>query len=348
MHHAALVHATRGDGQAEAVECIHYGSVAVVDAAGRLVAHAGDPDFLTFTRSTIKPLQAVPFVAAGGPQHFGFAAPELALACASHSGEPMHVQGVARMLQAAGCGPAQLQCGCHVPLHFAARHAHPAPGESFGPLHHNCSGKHAGFLACCVHQGWALDDYLAPAHPLQARIRAAVAEACDLPPQSLRLGIDGCSAPNYAVPLSRLALAYARLAAGTDAGMGARTAQAPVLATLRDAMLAHPDLVSGAGRNDLALMRAAPGDWVAKVGADGVQAIGVRSAGLGVAVKVVDGQARAACVAAIEALCQLGLLDRASLGATALADWAAPEIRNARGLLTGQVRAVLRLSGTAA
>lgn len=346
MGHVPLVHATRGHDGTEAVECIHYGSVAVVDPSGRLLAHAGDADFPTFTRSTIKPFQALPFLHGGGPAHYGFGAPQLALLCASHSGEPVHVEGVSRLLQAAGCDEHGLQCDCHVPLRFAATDTLPAAGQTFGPLEHNCSGKHAGFLAHCAQHGLPLETYLAPQHPLQEAIRTMLTQVCDTPLGSLRMGIDGCSAPNYALPLRRLAQGYARLARGVDGPTDASVAQhGSALAALRDAMVAHPELVSGTGRNDLALMQAAPGDWVAKVGADGVQVIGVRSAGLGVAVKVADGNGRAACVAAIETLRQLGVLGRAAEAEGPLAAWAAPVIRNPRGIVTGRVHAAFALQG---
>ena len=345
-----LVHATRGRDGVEAVESVHVGSVAVVDWAGRLVAHAGDACFPTFSRSTIKPFQALPFLHGGGPAHYGFGAPQLALMCASHSGEPVHVGIVAAMLRAAGCGEHHLQCGCHVPLRFAATGTVPAVGETFGPLHNNCSGKHAGFLAHCAQDGLALDDYLDAAHPLQRGVRAMLAEACDTDPDAMAMGIDGCSAPNYALPLAKLALGFARLAVGIDrpAASAGADRHAAALAVLRDAMMAHPELVSGAGRNDAALMRAKPGDWVAKAGADGVQLVGVRSAGLGIAVKIAGGDSRAAGVATIETLRQLGLIDEAGIAACGLADWAAPALRNLRGTITGHVRPVLRLCATPA
>jgi len=337
--HEILVETTRGGlpGQGEHVENRHAGSVAVVDASGRLVASAGDPDFVSFTRSTIKPFQALPFVLDGGPERFGFGGRELALMCASHSAEPMHVETVRRILARAGVEPGRLRCGCHVPLRFAASGATPAPDERFTEIDNNCSGKHAGFLAWCALHGEPIDSYLDFDHPLQRAIRERLAQACGVPAGAMHSGIDGCSAPNHAIPLRSLALGYARL------GQGARGEGelAPALGQLADAMLAHPELVSGTGRQDLAIMRAAPGDWIAKAGADGVQAIAVRSAGIGVAVKIMDGNGRAAVAAAIAVLEGLGLMDDARRAA--LAAIARPEIRNARGLLVGEVRPVVAL-----
>lgn len=330
--HVPFARVTRGD----AVDSVHYGSVAVVDREGRLLFAAGDPHYLTTTRSALKPLQALPLVAGGGIEHFGFSPEQVALLCASHSGEPRQVAAVADMLQRAGCVPEQLQCGVHPPLFYAAREELPPPGAKFSPLQHNCSGKHSGMLAYCRQHGLPLDTYLAFDHPLQQAIRSAVAATTGLAEGALVAGIDGCSAPNYAVPLDRLAYAFARLATGGD---DARYGAAP--ARLAAAMSAHPEMVSGEGRNDLILMRAGRGDWVTKVGAEGVQAIGVRSKGWGIALKVVDGNARGLHPATVAVLDLLGLLDAEQQAM--LATWREPVIRNYRGLVTGRVQPAVRL-----
>jgi L-asparaginase II len=192
-------------------------------------------------------------------------------------------------------------------------------------------------LAYCRLRGLPTESYLAFDHPLQQAIRVAVAYLTAVPETQLVAGTDGCSAPNYAVPLDRLAYAYARLA--TIAEEDERYGTAP--ATLAAAMTAHPEMVSGEGRNDLALMRAGRGDWVTKTGAEGIQAIGVRSRGLGIALKVIDGNARGLHPATVAALDQLGLLDAAQR--SALAAWREPEIRNDRGLPTGRVTPAVML-----
>lgn len=332
MNVAPLAEVTRG---AE-VESIHFGAVAVVNARGELLYQAGDPHFLTFTRSTIKPFQALPFLRAGGPAHFGFGSRELALLCASHSGEGVHTAIVESMLHRAGCEERQLQCGCHVPIHFATTGTQPAAGETFTQVHNNCSGKHAGFLAYCRQHGQPIENYLDPVHPLQREIRSSVADFAGIPESSMPAGTDGCSAPNYALPLSRLAYAYARLAQeGPDPVHGELTGQ------LFAAMTTHPELVSGTGRIDLALMQAGQGDWVAKGGAEGVQVIGIRSAGLGIALKAADGSARGLQPATVAVLSQLGLLPRQ--GST-LESWLRPQLFNLKGLRTGEVRPALSLA----
>ncbi len=330
--HVPLALVTRGD----ATDSVHYGSVAVVDRDGRLLFAAGDPHYLTTTRSALKPLQALPFVARGGVERFGYNQAQVALLCASHSGEPRHVDAVAAMLERAGCAPDDLQCGVHPPLFYAVREELPPAGVRFTPLQHNCSGKHSGMLAYCRLCGLPSASYLDFDHPLQQAIRAAVAHLTGVPEKALVAGIDGCSAPNYAVPLDRLAYAFARLATVAD---DERYGAAP--AKLAAAMTAHPEMVSGEGRNDLTLMRAGGGDWVTKVGAEGVQAVGVRSKGWGIALKVVDGNARGLHPATVAVLDQLGLLDAARRAA--LEPWREPAIRNCRGLTTGCVQAAVAL-----
>jgi L-asparaginase II len=320
-------------------ECVHFGALALSDARGRVLAHAGDPHWVTFTRSTLKPLQALPFVQGGGVAHFGLSRGNLALLCASHNGEPMHVAQVDGMLHKAHLGYQRLQCGCHVPLFVDAGVAPPpAPGE-YDQRHHNCSGKHCGFLACCVQHGWPVESYLDPAHPLQQAIRRDVARAVGLAPEELKMGIDGCSAPNYAMPLSKLARGYARLASGlADAEFG------DSFAHLAGAMTAHPDLVSGTGRNDLAFMRAGRGDWVTKVGADGVQAVASKSRGQGFALKIADGNKTALFAATVAALDQLGWLDPGQR--EALRPWKAETISSVRGAPVGERQARFTLRFT--
>jgi L-asparaginase II len=318
------------------LECVHFGAVAVADAQGKLVAHAGDPHWVSFTRSTLKPLQALPFVQGGGPQQLGFSREQVAMMCASHSGEPMHVTQVEGMLDKAGLTYKTLQCGCHVPLFAELGVAPSPPPGSYDERHHNCSGKHSGFLACCVQHGWPVGNYLAPGHPLQQSVRREVARAVGLAPEELKMGIDGCSAPNYAMPLVNLARGYARLATGgADPEFGASFAQ------LADAMTAHPELVSGTGRNDLAFARAGRGDWVSKAGADGVQALASKSRARALVVKVADGNKVALNAVTVAALDQLGWLDARQR--EELRPWRAEPIANARGTQVGERRAAFTL-----
>lgn len=317
--HAPLIATTRGG----LPECVHHGSITIVDAQGQRIAGVGDATGINFTRSALKPLQALPFIEEDGPARYGFTSAEVALMCASHNGEAVHVATARKMLDAIDATASDLQCGCHVPYYFSYTGRESPGGVRWSTLHHNCSGKHAGFLAACRLHGEPLADYLAPDSPLQTRIRNRLRDFCGGGP--LVPGIDGCSAPNYAMPLDRLAHAFCRLALG----------ETPALAALRFAMTRHPDLVSGDARSDLALMQAGGGDWVSKIGADGVQALGIRSKGIGIAIRIADGDRRALLAATVEVLQQLRLVDDVS--ATPLAPYARPAIRNLRGTMTGAV-----------
>jgi len=332
-----LVATTRGyPDSGNVIENVHAGSIAVVDTQGRLLWSAGDPHYPTFTRSALKPFQALPFILADGPARFGLTRDEVALLCASHSGEEIHLEGASSILNKIGLDPSHLECGCAVPLHYEFV-GQPAPqGREWTPLHHNCSGKHSGFLAWCRLHNLPSAGYVERSHPLQQAIRTTLADTAGLAPDSMPTGIDGCSAPNYAMPLDKLAHLYARLAQGrADAQLG------EAMGILGEAMMARPDMVSGENRTDLHWMTAGGGDWVAKIGADAVQAIGVRSAGIGIAIKIADGNSRALHPAVYAVLDQLGLLNDARR--QQLERYRQPPIKNARGTLAGDIRPLFTL-----
>lgn len=316
-------------------ENVHHGSLAVVNAQGQLLASVGDVGAPLFTRSALKPFQAMPLIARAG-ERLKLEDADVALLCASHSGEPMHVERAASLLARIGADESALACGSHVPFFFGATGKTPEPGARFTRLHHNCSGKHAGMLLLAESLGAPLAGYLEPSHPVQQEIGHSVSHFTGIPAGHLVRGIDGCSAPNFAVPLQALAHAFARLTiAQPDAVYG----DAPQ--RIARAMSRHPELVSGQGRNDLALMRAGRGDWVSKVGADGVQALASFSRGVGIAAKVSDGQLAPLMVALVSALEQLGWLDEESRAA--LASLIPPPLKNAAGIEVGEMRAVLKL-----
>lgn len=330
--HVPLAIVTRGG----ATESVHYGSVAVTDREGNLLHHAGDVVTPIFTRSSLKPFQAMPALRKGADRAFGFGTRELALMCASHSGEQRHVDVVSGMLSAIGCSESDLQCGKHPPYFYQYLDRTPEPGAQFSSLQHNCSGKHSGMLAYCRHCGHDLGHYLERDHPLQQDIRQAVAHFSSTAERDLVAGTDGCSAPNYAMPLTGLARAFARLTApGDDEEYG----DAP--RRIFDAMSAHPELVSGEKRSDLTLMQTGGGDWATKVGAEGVQGVAVRSRGLGVAIKIADGNARALYPVTVAVLQQLGLLDEPS--STPAGVYFEPPQRNLRGIVTGKIQPVVSL-----
>ena len=283
---------TRGD----IVESLHFGAVAVVDASGRLYASYGNPELVTFTRSSAKPLQALPFLENGGMQHYGLTLQEVALLCASHSGTDEHL-AVIRSIQAkTGVKESDLMCGTHTVYDRKTAEAMRLRGEDPTPNRHNCSGKHTGMLAFSNLLGVKLDTedlaYIDPNHPVQRRILTAFAEIAELKSEDIHVGIDGCSAPNFALPLRNTALAFARLCQSD--GLSERRAETCHL--ISKAMLAYPDMIGGPDNFDTFLMRAAQGRVICKGGAEGFQAFGIMtgaikpgSPALGVAFKISDG-----------------------------------------------------------
>jgi L-asparaginase II len=257
-----LVEVTRG----RVVESFHRGTIAVCDASGRLVFSIGNADAAVYPRSAFKSLQALPLVESGAADAYGVSAEELALACASHSGEPMHVGRVERWLARIDCKESDLACGPHLPVHEPSAHAMIRAGEKPCRVHNNCSGKHSGFLTLARHLNVATQGYEHPNHLVQRMARTAIAEMCDLDGEKLPIGIDGCAAPNYALPLSRFAMAMARL--GNPSGL--RPARATAATRLVDAWRTHPLLVSGTGRACADMIGASSGRTVVKTGAEGV------------------------------------------------------------------------------
>lgn len=316
-------------------ELVHCGSVAVVDAQGTLLAHAGDITSPMFTRSALKPFQAMPLIARHADR-YRLTPRETALLCASHNGADKHTEGVTDLLARAGASPAQLACGSHVPYLFAATGRVPAANQRFTPLHHNCSGKHTGMLMLAAAERWPLTGYLDATHPVQQAIQASVTHFTGVAADALVMGVDGCSAPNFAVPLPALAHAFARLTL---------TEPDPVYSDgprrIATAMAQHPEMVSGQGRSDLALATAGRGDWVCKVGADGVQTIASRSRRVALAAKIGDGNPKALMVAVVSVLDQLGWLDDDAR--TALAEFSPQPMKNAAGLDVGQMVPVVSL-----
>ena len=317
-------------------ECMHMGALAVTDTDGKLIAHAGNPNWLCFTRSTLKALQALPLMQSGGAKQFGFTSKELALMCASHNGEDMHVAEVSSILKKSGSTYKQMQCGCHVPYRFSFNDLPLPEGFEYDERHHNCSGKHSGFLAYCALHDLPTETYTDLAHPLQQKVRKAVADVAGIHQDAMGWGIDGCSAPNFAMPLSNLAQAYARLAQPES-----NNEYGASLKLLGEAMTAHPELVSGTGRSDADFMKIGKGDWVTKVGADGVQVVASRSRGQALALKIADGHKPALFAATVEALDQLGWQDSAQR--QALKPWRSAELKNIKGTNVGERRSIFKI-----
>jgi len=323
-----LARVYRGDG----LEAIHCGSVAVVNGAGELTHYVGDPRLTIMTRSSIKPFQLMPLLGSGAADHYGFEPRQLAIMCGSHNGSDDHRAVVAGNLEKSGSAPTDLQCGTHWPIGMQIGVQYPVNGEDQDPLRHNCSGKHSGFLALARFLGDEPGEYLNPASKAQQAVRANLASFCEYDESKLTPGIDGCSAPNYPLPLYNLALGYKKLAnldASDAAGM-------QVLARIKGAMTEFPEMVSGEGRFDLDLALSFPGNLICKVGAESLEAIGLSDPALGIAVKIHDGNDRALAAICIEVLRQLGVIDDIEKYPL-LKRHVRPEVRNNRNLLTGHV-----------
>ncbi len=343
MSYLPVLELTRGG----IVESLHHGAIAAADAQGRLVASFGDSRTVTFLRSSAKPFQALPLVESGAAEAYGLTPREIALACASHKGLDMHAETVSAMQQKIGVTESDLLCGAH-PLEdpeTAARFHR--EGREPTPNRHNCSGKHTGMLAQAKYRSLPLTDYVNPRHGIQQTILQNFAEMCALRADEVVVGVDGCSAPNFAVPLVSAATAFARLA--DPARLPAPRAAA--LKIIFSAMTSHPEMVHGPKRFNTELMRVRPGVIVSKGGAEGYQGLGIAagalgpgSPALGVALKIADGGSRAVAPVALEVLRQFGALGEAELKALEGFGFGPRlPLMNWRGLVVGEARTCFEL-----
>lgn len=329
MSSVVLAEVTRGF----TVESRHLGSVAVADASGRLVLSLGDVDRPIFPRSAVKAIQALPLVESGAADRFGFADRELALACASHGGEPEHVETAAGALARIGLDAGALECGAHWPLNEAAARALAASGAGPSQLHNNCSGKHAGFLCLACAMEVPTAGYVEAAHPVQREVTAALEGVMGLDLSSAPAGRDGCGIPTYAAPLSAIARGFARLGSGEGlAPIRARAAE-----RLMAAGWSAPTLVAGSDRFDTEIMQILAQEAFVKMGAEGVHAAALPRLGLGVAIKIDDGAARAAEAAMAATL--IRLLRPGGDAAERLAGRARRPLTNVSGVEVGEIRA---------
>ena len=338
-----LIEVVRGD----VVESVHFGAVAVLEPDGTLVTSLGDPDVMTYLRSSAKPFQLLPLVERGDAERYGFGPRELAVMAASHDGEELHTSLVESILDRIGCRVDDLQCGAHPPYNAATAALLAERREAPSPLHNNCSGKHSGMLALSRGLGAPTETYLDPRHPAQLLIRDSLARWLEADPEAMRHGVDGCGAPAYVAPLRSLAGAFARLAA-VD---GIPDPELDAARLIARAMCQHPELVGGSsGRIDTELMRLDLG-LIAKGGAEGVLCVGIPPregcAARGLALKIADGDAarRSRAATAAAALRQLGVLADQQLDR--LGELARPIIRNVAGRDVGYVRPCFELVSSA-
>jgi L-asparaginase II len=328
MTNPGVVEILRGD----RVESLHRGAGAVVDAAGQVVFAFGDIELPLYPRSAVKAFQALPLVESGAADRFEFLPKELALACASHSGEVEHVALATEMLRRCGAGVGALCCGTHWPLSPDASHGLARSGGAPSALHNNCSGKHAGFLCLAADQGWALDGYVEPDHPVQEAGRAAIEQMTGERLDESRRAIDGCSIPTYAVSLTGLARGFAKFASG----QGLEPHRAEAASRIRAAVAAHPFFVAGSGRFDTRWMEIFGARTFTKTGAEGVFCAALPELGLGIAVKAEDGAGRAAEVMIAALIARFAGFDEPDLAQAQ--KFIQPELKNWQGTLVGRLR----------
>ena len=318
------------------IESIHHGAVAVVDSSGKLLYAVGDPDFLTFLRSSAKPFQALVVVESGTSEAFGFTQQEMAIIAGSHNGEKKHVRIVQSILKKIGLNKSYLKCGTHVPHYYTALGMTP-PKKRFSPLQHNCSGKHAGMLAVCVYEGWNLEKYLSPRHPVQKLILRKISELCEYPERRIKIGIEGCGAPTFALPLKNMAIGFSKL----KSFISKKQLTSQSLQVLADSMWRYPEMVSGRGRLDYELAIASKRNILAKAGAEALHCGVILDKGYGLAVKILDGSRRAVAPACIEVYRQLGVLNRRQL--KDLDDFVSPSIYDHQRKKVGYLKSDFKL-----
>lgn len=317
------------------VENRHRGAYVVVDAAGAIIASAGDIDRPIFPRSAIKAMQALPIFAQHADDKFHHSDEELALACASHHGEPEHVAGVSGLLGRLGLSVNDLECGAHQPTNARAREALRAAGRTPSALHNNCSGKHAGMLSVARAMGVPTADYVSREHAVQRQVREAIEAVIGQKLSEERCGTDGCSIPTFAAPLRAFAHGFARMATGE--GLSPELASAAQ--RLFNAATAHPHLVAGTGHADTLIMTAFGGRVMQKIGAEGVQCGAIRDKGWGYALKCDDGHMAASQAMLAGLLMQIADPDADQLAV--LARFARQPIKSVRGAEVGELRATL-------
>jgi L-asparaginase II len=338
------------------VESTHFGAVAVVDSLGHLLAWYGNPQSVTFMRSSAKPLQALPLIEGGGDQTFHLTSKEIAILCASHEGTDEHVEVIKGIQAKISVQESDLLCGTHLLSHLPTVEAMKARGEILTQNRNNCSGKHTGMLAQARMRGLPIADYINPDHPIQKTILESLAQMCGMEPERVAIGIDGCSAPNFALPLFNAALGFARLCDPRNLSQE----RAAACRRITSAMMTNPVMISGAGRFDTRVMEVCARRILVKGGAEGYMAMGIlpgaigpESPGIGIAFKVADGDLsvryadgsfhnRVRPAVALEILRQLGAISEKELAGLAEFGPVRP-VTNHRKIVVGESRPALLL-----
>jgi L-asparaginase II len=329
MSDQLLVEVTRND----VVESRHFGSAVVCDDRGKVLHGWGDVEKLIFPRSALKPLLAIDLVNSGASEHFDLSDAEISMACASHQGEPMHQQLVSAWLERLGLTEDSLACGAVLPDDIDSAHQLLIAGQQGCRVHHNCSGKHAGFLTTALHLKMPLGDFHLVEHPLQQLSMNGLSDLAGINVFDYPSGVDGCGFPAPTMPLSRLALMVARFANPADLADD----RAQAIFRIQQALIREPLYAAGHGTVVSELNQVTNGRVLAKTGAEGVLTVALPEQGLGIALKIADGSARARSTAMLAILDHLGVLSDAE--SQQLQAHAAPLIENSRGLVVGKIRA---------
>jgi L-asparaginase II len=318
-------------------ESAHNGFIVVVDDTGRVLHAIGNPQEIVFARSAAKPLQAIAILDNGADEKYTLRAEEIALMCASHNGEQLHVNAVNKMLNKLELNDSDLSCGIHMPFHRASTEEMTRNQVQATTLHNNCSGKHAGMLALAKTLGVPTLHYAQPEHPVQLAMRKVVAEMAGLSAEQLQLGIDGCGVPVFALPLANLATAYARLGTGHACSDIRKKSTATIIAAISQ----HPEYIAGDDRYDTLLIRTTSGRIIGKMGAEGVFALCIPSQKIGIGIKIEDGNFRALYPTVTETLRQLGYLSDEEHAA--LLEWHPSVFRNHAGTEVGLIQPCFQL-----
>lgn len=324
----AVVEVTRGN----SVESTHEVDVIVADHSGKIITAYGEADIQIYPRSSNKSLQALPLIESGAADAYGFEDKHLALACSSHNGQEIHVEGAAQMLHKAGLDGSCLECGAQLPKYFDDQMIAMRSEGGVKPIHNNCSGKHSGFLAFAKHSGIEIKGYIGIEHPVQKEIASVLESVTGAKHGEDNYGIDGCSIPTYKIPLQKLAVAYAKFGVGEDPSQ----LRSKAMVRLRDACLAHPEMVAGDKRVCTQLMQTLGNRAFVKVGAEGVYTMSLPELGLGVAMKSRDGGFRAVEVAVSQLACELLNLDENDQ--SNMKPLANPILKNWNGFEVGSAR----------
>ena len=295
-----LVELTRGD----VVERMHRGHAVVINRDKKIVRSLGDAFKITYMRSCAKPVQVLPLVESGGVEAFGFSGKELAIMCASHYAEEFHIETLESILKKIGLSEKDLNCGVNTSLKLEYALELARRQVPLNQLYNDCSGKHVGMLALCLHRGYAIENYISPDHPVQKEILGTFAEFCEVPVSDIQTGIDGCSVPVFALPLYNMALAYLKL---SNPGTGDNKYNQSCKRVFH-VMTAYPEMISGTGGFCSELIRHTGGKLIGKVGAEGVYCVGIKDAGLALAVKIEDGSMAVLSTVVLQLLSELGVL----------------------------------------